>query len=314
MGFVLRKLATGIPLIMGVTLLSFTLMVFFGPEQTYELLGKNPTQLQIDELRHQLGYDQPFFVRYGQYLYDLITFNFGYSDSSGERVERILKRTIPVSIALVFPGFIIGNLCGMALAFMAARYQGKWLDTLIRSGSAVGVSVSYLIVIIVFQILFSSSGGLDLFPVRGWNVVTFSDYLRYVTVPTMASVFVIVGYNTRFYRAVFVEEMSRNYVQTAKAFGATPFEIIVKSVLKNCMLSISTRLMFSIPMVLISGSLLLESYFGIPGIGKLIYDSIRSGDQPVLIIVVSLMAILFATVTLLSDLVYTLIDPRLSLK
>jgi peptide/nickel transport system permease protein len=84
--YTLRKLVTGIPLILGVTLISFTLMVHFGPDKTYDLLGKNPTQEQITEMRHQLGYDQSFVVRYTQYLKELATMDFGYSDSSGEKV------------------------------------------------------------------------------------------------------------------------------------------------------------------------------------------------------------------------------------
>jgi len=212
--YTIRKLITGIPLILGVTLISFILMVYFGPDKTYELLGKNPTQEQITEVRHQLGYDKPFTTRYAEYLKELATLNFGYSDSTGERVSTILKRTIPISLALITPGFVLGNLLGIALALIAAYHRGKWQDKFIMGGSVVGMSISFLIVIIAFQIIFSSSYGLDWFPVRGWNVYSLGDYLAYVTVPTLATVFVSLGYNTRFYRAVIVEEMGRDHVRT----------------------------------------------------------------------------------------------------
>ena len=101
----LRKLVSGIPLILGVTLVSFLLMVYFGPDQTYALLGKNPTQEQIDEIRHELGYDKPFVMRYADYLRELATLDFGRSNSTGERVDALLARTIPISLALVTPGF-----------------------------------------------------------------------------------------------------------------------------------------------------------------------------------------------------------------
>ncbi len=312
--YALRKFITGIPLIIGVTLISFLLMVYFGPDKTYELAGKNPTPEQIQEIRHQLGYDKPFVARYLEYMKELVTFDFGYSDSTGERVSSILKRTVPISLALILPGFILGNLLGIALALVAAYHRGRWLDKFIMSGSVVGMSVSFLIVIIAFQILLSSNDGLGWFPVRGWNVYNFWDYLHYVTVPTLATVFVALGYNTRFYRAVIVEEMGRDHVRTAKAFGTPPGELLFKHILKNAMIPIITRIMFSIPMVVISGSLLLESYFGIPGVGLVTYDSITTGDQPILKAVVGITAVLFVIVLILNDIFYKLVDPRVSLK
>jgi len=312
--YALRKLVTGIPLILGVTLISFLLMVYFGPDKSYELAGKNATAEQIAEIRHQLGYDRPFLVRYWEYLKELATFDFGYSDSTGERVSAILARTIPISLALILPGFVIGNLAGVALALLAAYHRGKWLDKLIMGGSVVGMSISFLIVIIAFQIIFSSNYGLGWFPVRGWNVYDFGDYLRYVTVPTLATVFVALGYNTRFYRAVLVEEMERDHVRTARAYGTPPAELLFKHVLKNALIPIITRIMFSIPLVVISGALLIESYFGIPGVGLVTYDAITTGDQPVLKAVVGLTAVLFVVVLILNDIFYKLVDPRVSLQ
>jgi len=142
--YTIRKLIIGIPLILGVTLISFILMVYFGPDKTYELLGKNPTEEQIIEVRHQLGYDKPFTTRYVEYLRELATMDFGYSDSTGEKVSTILKRTIPISLALITPGFILGNVLGIALALIAAYHRGRWLDKFIMGGSVVGMSVSVL--------------------------------------------------------------------------------------------------------------------------------------------------------------------------
>ncbi|WP_456405733.1 ABC transporter permease [Thiolapillus sp.] len=312
--YALRKFITGIPLIIGVTLISFLLMVYFGPDKTYELVGKNATEEQIREIRHQLGYDKPFVSRYLEYLKELATFDFGYSDSTGERVNSILARTVPISLALIIPGFVLGNLLGIALALVAAYHRGGWWDKIIMGGSVVGMSVSFLIVIIAFQILLSSNDGLGWFPVRGWNVYSFWDYLRYVTVPTLATVFVALGYNTRFYRAVIVEEMGRDHVRTAKAFGTPPGELLFKHILKNAMIPIITRIMFSIPLVVISGSLLVESYFGIPGVGLVTYDAITTGDQPILKAVVGITAVLFVVVLILNDIFYKLVDPRVSLK
>lgn len=310
----LRKLLYGIPLILGVTFISFVLMVYFGPDKTYELLGKNPTEEQIAEVRAELGYDKPFFVRYGVYLKEMATLDFGHSDSTGERVSKLLGRTVPISLALVTPGFILGNVLGILLALVAAYHRGGWVDKAIMGFSVVGMSISFLVVIIASQIIFSSSYGLDMFPVRGWEVHDVWSYIEYVTVPTFASVFVALGYNTRFFRAVIVEEMGRDHVRTAKAFGTSPFRLLYRNILKNSLIPIITRIIFSIPLVVISGSLLIESYFGIPGVGKATFDAITSGDQPVLKAVVSLTAVLFVFALLLTDIMYKVVDPRVSLK
>ena len=311
--YAIRKLFSGIPLVLGVTLLSFTLMVYFGPDKTYDLLGKNSTQQQIEEVRQELGYDQPFIVRYVEYLRELATLDFGNSDSTGERVSALLMRTIPISLALSLPGFILGNLLGVVFALFAAYFRSTWIDKAIMGFAVVGMSISFLIVIIGFQIIFSSSYGLDLFPVRGWNIQSFSDYVAYVAVPTFATVFVALGYNTRFYRSIIVEEMTRDHVRTARAFGTPPARLFYKNILKNSMIPIITRIVFSIPLVIISGSLLIESYFGIPGVGMATYDAIISGDQPVLKAVVGLTAVLFVFAQLMTDILYRAVDPRVSL-
>ena len=312
MPFLLRKGLQGLMLILGVTFISFVLMVWFGPDQTYTLIGKNATPDQIEEVRRQLGYDQPFFRRYTDYLRELFTLDLGASNSSGEQVSSILQRTIPVSLALMLPGFILGNLLGVALGLAAASRRGQWSDRLITGFSVTGMSISFLVIIILFQVLLSTPYGLDLFPVRGWQVVDLASYLLYVTVPTLSLIFVTLGYNTRFYRAVFVEEAGRDHIKTARAYGASNAEIMWKHVLKNSMVPIITRVLFSIPLVVISGSLLIESYFGIPGVGKVTFDAITNGDQPVLKAVVGLTAVAFVLLQVLSDMLYGLVDPRMA--
>jgi peptide/nickel transport system permease protein len=310
--YALRKLAHGGLLILGVTLISFFLMVWYGPDQTYSLIGKNATADQIAQVREQLGYDQPFVQRYGRYLADLFTLNLGSSNASGEQVSSILKRTVPVTLALMIPGFILGNLLGIALGLLATYKKGHWVDRTITGLSVTGMSISFLVVIIFLQILLCTPYGLNFFPVRGWQVTGLASYLQYVTVPTFSLIFITLGYNTRFYRAVFVEEAGKDHIRTAKAFGASPTALLWRHVLKNSLVPIITRFMFSIPLIVISGSLLIESYFGIPGVGKVTFDAITSGDQPVLKAIVGLTAVAFILVQVITDLVYKLVDPRIA--
>jgi len=310
--FTAGKLLHGLLLILGVTFLSFLLMVWFGPDQTYSLIGKNASAEEIASVRHQLGYDQPFFARYFEYLRELVTLDLGASNASGEAVRSLLARTLPVSLALMIPGFVLGNLLGIALGLAAAQHRGRWPDRLITGFSVSGMSLSFLVIIIALQALLCTPYGLDLFPVRGWRVDSFASYLQYATVPSLSLILVTLGYNTRFYRAVFIEEYGRDHIRTARAFGASTTEILWKHVLRNSLVPVITRFMFSIPLVVISGSLLIESYFGIPGIGLATFEAITSGDQPVLKAVVGLTAVAFVLLQAVTDTLYRLVDPRVT--
>ena len=312
MSYLLSKLMHGLLLILGVTLVSFFLMVYFGPDQTYSLLGKNATAAQIEELHRELGYDRGFLDRYGDYLANLFTLRLGRSNSSGEPVRDILQKALPITLALVLPGFILGNLLGIGLGLLAAWNRSRWFDRLISGASVAGMSISFLIVIIVLQVVLCTPYGLNLFPARGWQVAGLSSYVDYVTVPTLCLVLVTLGYNTRFFRAVFIEESGREHIRVARAFGATPAQLMFRHVFKNSLPPILTRIMFSIPLVIVSGSLLLETYFGIPGIGKVTFDAITSGNQPVLKAVVGLTAVMFIMAQLLTDLLNRLADPRMA--
>jgi peptide/nickel transport system permease protein len=323
----LRKLLSAIPLLFGVTLLSFILMVYFGPDLTYSIVGKNPTEAQIAEVRQQLGYDLPFLLRYGSFLKEVVTLDFGFSISSGERVSSILAKTVPVSFAVALPSFVLSNLIGVALALLAARFRGRAWDRAIMVFAVIGMSVSYLMVVIAFQILFCTAYGLNWFPVQGWIEpmpdypdITWLEaayyhwyyYWSHVTVPTLAGVFVALGYNTRFFRAVIVEELNRDYVRTARAYGVSEWKIMVKHVLRNAMIPISTRVIITLPFVVIAGNLVLEKFFGIPGIGLVTYEAITNGDLPIVKAVVTYTAILYIGALLLTDVVYKMIDPRVS--
>src|SRR4051812_8749715 len=142
--FSISKLLNGVPLLLGVTFVSFLLMVYFGPDETYALIGKNPTQAEIDQLHRALGYDQPLPLRYGKYLWEIVSLDFGYSRSSQENVIAIITRSLPVTLGVGLPGFLLGNLLGIILALWAVYHRGAWQDKLIMVASVSGMSVSLI--------------------------------------------------------------------------------------------------------------------------------------------------------------------------
>lgn len=306
--WLLRRLLGAMPLLLGVTLISFTLTVHFGPEQTWELLGRNPSPEQIEQVRQQLGYDRPFVQRYLHYLVDLARFDLGRSQANGEPVVQLLERTVPVSLALLLPGFVLGIVIALVLALRAAWRPGGLVDRCCDFTSALGMSLSLVIIVIAAQLVFGV--WLGWFPVRGWQTDSLSAYLHHLAVPTLAIVVANFGYNLRFFRAVFRERLADDPVRTARAYGLRPGRILLNYVLRAAALPILTRIVFAVPLILISGSLIIESHFGIPGVGRITYQAILSGDQPVLMAVVSFSAVLFVLALTAADLLGRLADPR----
>lgn len=312
--YTVKKLLHTIPIILGVSFASFLLMVYFGSDLTHTLLGKNPSASDIAEIRQQLGYDQPLMLRYLKYLREIFSFDFGRSSLTDEKISEIFRRAMPVSIALNLPGFLIGNALALLLSLFAAFYRGRLADKLIMLFSTVGMSMSFLIVIIGFQVVFCSNSGFDLFPVQGWDMSSFPKYLNYVFVPTLASIFVSLGYNTRFFRAIVVEEAGKHYVRLALSLGLPAWHVMTKCVLRNALIPILTRVIFSIPFIFMEGSILLESFFGIPGMGGVTYNAVTAGDLPVLKAIVSFVTLIYVLVLLGADIAYKIVDPRVSLR
>lgn len=308
---VFRRLGKALALFIGATLIGFILIVQFGPDLAFEKIAKNTTQEEIDSVREQLGYNQPLIERYGRFLGRLVVGDLGRSAYFEESNNRLLARTVPISLQLLIPGFVAGNLLGIILAMWAAWHRGQWLDRFITGLSVFGMSISFPVAIIAAQVLFSSESGFGWFPVQGWEADGFVAYWRYVAVPSIALIIVTLGYNTRFYRAVMVEELEQDYVLAARAFGAGPLVIMLRHVLLKALVPILTRVLFSMPSLVIGGSLLLEKFFAIPGVGRVTYDAVMMGDQSLMLAIVALTALLFVIVNQSIDACYRWADPRL---
>jgi len=306
--YLLRRLLGAIPLLLGVTLLSFTLTVYFGPDPAWEQLGRNPTAEQIAQVRDTLGQDRPFPLRYATYMIDLVRLDFGRAQFSGEPVVDLLYRSVPVTLLLLAPGFVLGILAALSLALVAAWRPNGRLDRLCDLVSATGMSLSLVIIVIGLQAVLGV--WLDWFPVRGWRSDGPVEYLQHVTVPSLALILANLGYNLRFFRAVFRDVLTEAPVRTARALGFGERQIARSYVLRAAAPPILTRILFTIPLVVISGSLIIESHFGIPGIGLVTWNAIMSGDQPVLMAVVSLASVLFVLALTATDLLTETLDPR----
>jgi len=306
--YLMRRLLGAVPLLLGVTLVSFTLTVHYGPDPAWEQLGRNPTAQQIDQVRRELGEDRTFPVRYAAYLWNLVRLDLGSAHASGEPVADLLARTVPVSIMLLAPGFVLGIALALVLGLASAWYPHSVLDKSCDIMSAGGMSLSLVIIVIALQAVFGV--WLDWFPVRGWRVDDPLNYFQHVAVPTLALILANLGYNLRFFRAMFRDVLTNPPVRTARAYGLPARRIASGYVLRAAAPPILTRVLVSIPLIVISGSLIIESHFGIPGLGLVTWNAIMAGDQPVLMAVVSLSSILFVLTLTATDLLTGLLDPR----
>ncbi len=309
-----RKLGSALALLLGVSLISFVLMTVLAPDATFDLLGKSATPQQIADLRQSLGYDAPLWARYLQFVRQIATLDFGTSTSSGEMVTDLLARAVPVTLAAILPGFLLGHALSLVGALLAARRAHGLLDHALCAAAAIGMSVSLVVLVIGCQALLSSTDGLDWLPVRGWDSSSLGAYLRHVAAPTAALTFAGAVYNLRFYRSLMVAELAEPYVRTARLFGAGDTAVLLREVMPNLRLALTTRLVFSLPLLVVSGSLVVETAFGIPGIGAAAFNAVTAGDQPVLKALVSLGAVSFAVAMGLADGLYRAADPRLELR
>jgi len=302
----LRRLAGAVPLLLGVTLIGFFLTQNLAPNPVWELAGRSPTAAELAALEAQLG--RGGLDGYLDFLGGLLVLDPGASLITGESIRSILARTVPVTLALMLPGLVIGTALAIGLGLLAARHHGRWLDHGLAGVSAVSMSVSLVVVVMLSQMVFSV--WLGWFPARGWSTTSVADWLLHVSVPTLIIVLVNLGFNVRFFRALWLEALHQPTVRAGRAFGLSEGAIFWRRLLPWAAGPIMTRLVFSVPMLILGGSLVIETHFGIPGIGRVFYNAVLSGDQPVILAFVALAGSLVVVAQTLVDLMIRRIDPR----
>jgi len=239
------------------------------------------------------------------YLGQLARLDLGVSTAANRKVTDLLREGIGPSLALTVPIFFGGTLLSIALALVCAYTRNRLPDRLLVLGAVVLMSVNYLVWIIAGQYLLAYKGRW--FPIWGF------DSWRHLALPVLIGIASGLGANLRFYRTVMLDEMYKDYVRTAFAKGLSPAGVLLKHVLPNALIPILTNTVIAIPF-LYTGSLLLESFFGIPGLGGLSVNAINSADVDVVRGVVLVGAVLYMGASLLTDLCYAVVDPRVKLR
>jgi len=238
--------------------------------------------------------------------YPYVTFlNFGKTLTTREPIIEILKRGVWPSLAIMAPIFLGEMIIGLILALIASAFKNTIIDRTLVILSVAGMSISYLVVIIFAQWFLGYY--YNLFPVWGWGSINC------LFLPVIVGIVSGIGGNVRFYRTVFVNELQKEYLRTAAAKGCSPITIYSKHLLRNAAVQIITRASAALPF-LFTGSLLLESFFGIPGLGFAGIDALYNSDLQLLKALVITSALLFVVINLLADLAYAWADPRIRLE
>lgn len=323
MKYLIRRFFYAIPILFGINVLTFILFFMVNtPDDIARMhLGQKHVQQQvIDDWKAAHGYDLPLFFNeqkigletleatlFFQKSMLLFTFDFGMSDAGRDISQDITFRMWP-SLAIAIPVLFLDVLSNIVLAMAMAFFRGTYLDLTGVIICIILMSISSLFYIIGGQYLFGKL--LRLVPISGYDGGV--DAFKFIILPVVVAVLGSLGAGGRWYRTLFLEEMNKDYVKTARAKGLTERKIMFKHVLKNAMLPILTGIVVIIPS-LFMGSLILESFFGIPGLGSYIIDAIQQQDFAIVRAMVFLGSIMYIVGLVLTDFSYMLVDPRVKL-
>lgn len=308
--YVLRRLLLGLPTLLGVTLITFLLLNVFGGDPVATQMGKNPDPSDLAARRAEYGLDRPLPLQYLRYLKEVATFDFGRSFVSREEVSSILAQRVGPSLSITLPALFLTTLISVSVALVAAFNRGRFLDRFLMFSAVLGMSISFLVYIVAGQYLLAFR--LGWFQIFGYDSGVFARW-EYLALPILVQVIVATGYDVRYYRAAIVEETTRLHVKTAFAKGLPRRTVLIRHVLRNSLIPIISRVMISVPF-LITGSLLVETYFGIPGLGLTVLDALNAQDYPVIKAITVLVSILFILGNILTDVLYSWADPRVRLR
>ncbi|XLZ72794.1 ABC transporter permease [Massilia sp. SR12] len=308
--YLLRRLWQMLPTLLGVVLLVFVLFNWVGGDPAYLLAGKMSDAASIENIRRQLGVDQPWHVQLWIFLKQVATFDFGQSWATGEAVSDIIATRLGPSLTVLVPLTVLETVLGIALALAVAFLRGSLTDRMLMVACTVGMSISILVYIIVFQYWLAYQAGL--FPVQGWGSGLLEN-LRYAALPILIGLAVSLAPTLRLYRSFVLDEVGQDYVRTARAKGLSERRVMWVHVLRNAAIPIITHVMASLPAMLI-GAFLLERFFGIPGIGREVILAVERSDFPVIKAITIYVAVATMVFNLLTDVLYQAVDPRVQFK
>jgi peptide/nickel transport system permease protein len=314
LSFIVRKLLYSVPVYLGIILVVMVCLRVNDPVQAF--LGKKATAETIATMKEQMGLNRSFVEQYVSFVARVVTLDF--SDQSWEQkrpVGEILYSAIWPSLSIALPALALTTLLAVCVALFAAYYRGSLTDRVLMFAAVFGMSISLLVYVVLGQYFGAywpkQNLGVEPFAISGYERGV-TNWAYYCLLPVIITVLLALGYDTRFYRAVMVEECNRDYIVTAKAKGASKPKIMFVHMLKNAMIPIITNVMITLPF-LVTGSIVIETFFRIPGMGQTLITALNSKDFPLIQTFTAVFAAIFIISNILTDVLYALVDPRVRL-
>ncbi|MDD6325478.1 MAG: ABC transporter permease [Lachnospiraceae bacterium] len=306
--YILKRFLQLIPILIGITFLSFGMMRLAGGDAVtymYDNAGTTVSQDIIDAAKKEYGLDQPFLVQYAKWFSGMLTGDMGVSYVSKQDVYESFASRLPATLLLTVSSLITTMLIALPLGVLSAVRQNRWIDYLIRFFSFIGNSMPNFFAALVLMYFFSIR--------LGWlPVITSGNTAVSLILPTLTLAVSMASKYTRQIRATVLEELNKPYVAGARARGVRGSVIIWKNVMRASMLSIITLLALSVGSLL-GGTTIVETIFMWDGVGKMAVDAITMRDYPIIQAYVAWMAVIYVLVNLITDLIYHFLDPRVRL-
>jgi peptide/nickel transport system permease protein len=306
--YIIRRILQTIPIILGVALIVLVLFTQVGEDPVRMKLGNHATTEAIQELRAEWDLDKPFLVQYLLFLKQIVTFDYGESFNSGEKLSEMFASGSYATLMLTLPPFFGGLLINMAIAVLIAFYRGSWVDRYSTVFFVGGMSISYMVYIMFFQYFLAYEMGW--FPINGFEPGIRA--IPYLILPWIITLIVNAGPQIRLFRTVFLDETKADYVRTAFAKGCSPTRVMFVHIMRNALIPIMTYTVIEIPN-LILGAFLIERFFSIPGTGDILISGVNNGDFPIIKGLTVLIAITFTICNMIIDILYAYVDPRVQL-
>ncbi len=307
--YLIRRLAQSVVIVLGVTIIVFV-VIHLLPGGPRALLGPRATPRQVKLFIDQNGYNQPFPVQYGQFVWRLIQGNLGYSYHYNQSVVSLIGEDLPKTAVLIGFAYLVALLIGIPLGLIQAIRRNKPIDYVATAGAFIGYSMPVFWLGVLLIVLFAVN--LGWFPAegpQGANVGAVLNDPSGLVLPVMTLAIGTIAMFSRYMRSSALENLVQDYIRTARAKGVPESRILRKHLLRNSFLPIITLLGLSLPIVM-SGAVVVESVFNYPGMGLLFWNGATTHDYPLLLGFTVVVAVATVLGSLLADLLYAVVDPR----
>ena len=310
LGYVVRRLLATIPVIGMVAFFVFSLLYLTPGDPAAVIAGDIATVEDIERIRHTLGLDQPLLPRFWAWASAVLHGDLGISIFTNLPVTQLIGQRVEPTLSLALCTLIVAVLTAVPIGVVAAWRAGKLIDRLVMLFSVAGFSIPVFVLAYVLIYLFAIE--LDWLPVQGYTPLREGvwPWLRHLILPSMALGTIYIALIARITRATMLDVLAQDYVRTAHAKGLAPSAVLMRHALKNAAVPIVTIIGIGVAL-LISGVVVTESVFAIPGIGRLTVDAIIRRDYPIIQGVILLFSTIYVLVNLAVDLSYRLFDPRI---